>query len=47
MSDSCYQLEGVLRSLAPGTPYVLFVGLAFLWQRQLIIDIDQRRLRVV
>jgi hypothetical protein len=30
-----------------GTPYVLFVGLAFLWQRQLTIDVDARRLTVV
>ena len=29
-----------------GTPYVLFVGLAFLWQRQLTIDVDARRLTV-
>lgn len=30
-----------------GTPYVLFVGLAFLWQRQVTIDIDRQRLSVV
>ena len=30
-----------------GAPYVLFVGLAFLWQRQVTIDIDQQRLHVV
>lgn len=30
-----------------GTPYVLFVGLAFLWQRQVTIDIDRRRLQVI
>ena len=29
-----------------GTPYVLFVGLAFLWQRQLTIDVDARRLTI-
>ena len=30
-----------------GTPYVLFVGLAFLWQRQLTIDVDAQRLSIV
>ena len=30
-----------------GTPYVLFVGLAFLWQRQVTIDVDARRMMVV
>lgn len=30
-----------------GAPYVLFVGLAFLWQRQVTIDIDQQRLSIV
>ena len=30
-----------------GTPFVLFVGLAFLWQRQITIDVDRLRLAVV
>jgi len=30
-----------------GTPYVLFVGLAFLWQRQVTIDVDRLRLTIV
>ena len=30
-----------------GTPYVLLVGLAFLWKRQVTIDIDQQRLQVI
>ena len=28
-------------------PHVLFVGLAFLWDRRITIDIDARRIRVV
>ena len=27
-------------------PYVLFVGLSFLWQRQLTIDIDEGRMMI-
>lgn len=28
-------------------PYVIFIGLAFLWQRELTIDIDSGRMRIV
>ena len=30
-----------------GDPFVLFVGLAFLWQRQLTIDMGAQRLTIV
>ena len=36
------------RALGLGpAPHVIFVGMAFLWPRQLTIDVDERRMRVV
>jgi hypothetical protein len=33
--------------LGPRAPHVLFVGLAFLWQRTLTIDVDTERMTIV
>ena len=33
--------------LGPRAPHVLFVGLTFLWQRTLTIDVDDRRMTIV
>ena len=30
-----------------GAPHVIFVGLSFLWQRQLTIDVDDGRMTIV
>mmetsp|Transcript_50352 Transcript_50352/g.100275 ORF Transcript_50352/g.100275 Transcript_50352/m.100275 type:complete len:102 (-) Transcript_50352:145-450(-) len=42
-------LEAFQRSLdgLGDAPYVLFVGLTFLWQRQLTIDVDEARMLIV
>ena len=46
--DKITKVVGPHSHLATGaTPYVLFVGLAFLWQRQVTIDVDRLRLTIV
>lgn len=36
------------RALGLGpAPHVIFVGMAFLWPRQLTIDVDERRMKIV